>query len=120
MKFFARIIFVPVAVIIVLFAVANRQAVKLDFWPLPFEADPPLYLVLLGALAIGVLLGTGISAFTVGKWRMRARASERRARESAVRRQTVTDIPARREITLSASTVPAIDAPRRRAALDDD
>lgn len=78
MKFLGKIIFLPVAVAVVLFAIANRHEIAINFWPLPFDAETPLYVVLLGALALGILIGAAASSVSVGKWRLRARANARR------------------------------------------
>jgi hypothetical protein len=42
MKLFYRLLFIPVAAVFVVFAVANRHAVTLDLWPLPLEIDLPV------------------------------------------------------------------------------
>ena len=39
------------------FAVANRAAVTLSLWPFDAVMDVPLYLLVLGALLAGILLG---------------------------------------------------------------
>ncbi|NQU70594.1 MAG: DUF1049 domain-containing protein [Rhodospirillales bacterium] len=78
MKILGKIIFLPVAIAVVLFAIANRHEVGIDFWPLPFDAKTPLYVALLGALALGILIGAAASSVSVGKWRLRARANARR------------------------------------------
>jgi uncharacterized integral membrane protein len=44
-------------VLIVTFAVANRGAVEVSFWPLPFTNSVPLYAILLLGVVLGVLLG---------------------------------------------------------------
>ena len=41
----------------VVFAVANRQEIHLDLWPLPFGIDIPAYLAVLGPLALGLVGG---------------------------------------------------------------
>jgi uncharacterized integral membrane protein len=61
------LIAIPAALAIVLFAVANRQVVRVSFDPLSREApvaslDVPLFMVVLAALAAGVLIG-GIAAW---------------------------------------------------------
>ena len=79
--FLKALILVPIAVLLVLFAVANRQwtSISLD----PFASDPPvlaialpLFLAILGAVIVGVVIG-GIAAW-IGqrKWRRAARRLE--------------------------------------------
>ena len=62
---------------IVTFAVANRQAVEVSFWPTPFVRDVPIYGILLVGIVIGVLLGA-ISAWLSGH---RKRATLRSLRD---------------------------------------
>jgi uncharacterized integral membrane protein len=79
--FLKALILVPIAVLLVLFAVANRQwtVVSLD----PFSADPPalaihgpLFLVILLSLMLGVIVG-GIAVWLgQRKWRRAARRLE--------------------------------------------
>jgi uncharacterized integral membrane protein len=77
-KIAAVLILLPVALAIVLFAVANRAAVTVSLDP--FANDPPavsavlpLFLLLLLVLIAGVILG-GVSAWMrQSRWRRRAR-----------------------------------------------
>jgi len=48
---------IVIAAAVSLFAVSNRETVPLGFWPLPFLAETPLYLVVLVALLLGIILG---------------------------------------------------------------
>jgi uncharacterized integral membrane protein len=85
--FLKALILVPVAVFLILFAVANRQwtGVSLD----PFSAEPPalaihlpLFLVILLALMLGVIVG-GIAAWLgQRRWRRAARRLEAELREA--------------------------------------
>ena len=79
MRILSRIVFIPVAAIVVVFAVANRQPVVLELWPFPFAVDLPLYLAVLGALVIGILIGGSAQWLSDGRWRRKARAGQRRA-----------------------------------------
>ncbi len=47
----------PVTLAVVIFAVANRAPVTVDFWPFALAVDVPVYGLALGTLAIGCLLG---------------------------------------------------------------
>jgi uncharacterized integral membrane protein len=77
-KIVAAIILVPLAVLIVGFAVTNRQAVTISFDPFS-SANPayavtlPLFVTLFIALIFGVLLGGLASWIRQGKWRRAAR-----------------------------------------------
>lgn len=60
--FLKLIVLAPVAAIIILFAVANRAPVTISFDPLgrdapAFTATLPIYLVVLAAIALGVVAG---------------------------------------------------------------
>lgn len=76
------IILLPVALIVILLAIANRAPVVFSFDPFArgapeFAVSVPLYLLLLGALALGVVLG-GVGAWlTAGRQRRSGRASRR-------------------------------------------
>jgi lipopolysaccharide assembly protein A len=57
LRFFSWLITLPLAVAAVLFAVGNRGPVVLSLWPFELELELPVYLAVLGPLAVGVLLG---------------------------------------------------------------
>jgi hypothetical protein len=44
-------------VAVVTFAIGNRHAVEVSFWPLPLARAVPVYGILLIGMALGVLLG---------------------------------------------------------------
>lgn len=94
MKLFYRLMFIPVAAVFVVFAVANRQQLTLNLWPLPLEIDLPVYIAVLGALAAGMAIGGSAQWISDGKWRRRARAGKREA--SALERR-LTLVEAARE-----------------------
>jgi uncharacterized integral membrane protein len=66
MKLLFWIFVALVAVVLALFAVANREAVSIGLWPLPFVLDLPLYLALLAALLIGFAAGA-LAAWIAGR-----------------------------------------------------
>jgi uncharacterized integral membrane protein len=78
-------ILVPLAVVIVVFAVVNRQAVVVSFDPFG-SVDPvyavrmPLFVLIFALVMLGVLIG-GIAAWLrQSKWRRAARALDRDVR----------------------------------------
>ena len=77
-KIVTAVIIVPLAVVIVAFAVANRQTVTVSFDPFSaaspaYAATLPLFAVIFAVLIFGVLVG-GIAAWLrQGKWRRTAR-----------------------------------------------
>jgi uncharacterized integral membrane protein len=80
----AWIVLLPLSVVIILFAVANRADVTVSFDPFSREVPAltltmPLFAVIFGAVILGVLVG-GITV-SIGKfrWRLAARRAEREA-----------------------------------------
>ncbi len=74
-RFFFWLLFAPIAIICAVFAVENREAVKLSLWPTPFSIDIPLFLMVLGALAIGLVIG-GLFVW-LGSAKLRVRLRDR-------------------------------------------
>ncbi len=56
-RLLSLLITLPVTLVVVVFAVANRHPVSVDFWPFALAIDIPLYALALGTLALGCLLG---------------------------------------------------------------
>jgi uncharacterized integral membrane protein len=81
-KVAAILILVPLAILMVMFAVANRASVLVSLDPFSSDAPAlsmrvPLFLALLLALIVGVIVG-GIGAWLKqAKWRRAARRLER-------------------------------------------
>jgi uncharacterized integral membrane protein len=82
----AIVVLVPLAVILVGFAVANRQTVTISFDPFTaaqpaYAVTLPLFVIVFLLVILGVLIG-GISAWLrQGKWRAAARRAEAQNRE---------------------------------------
>ena len=80
------LILVPLAIIVISFAVANRQSVLVSFDPFD-QAHPaltralPLYLLMLMLLIGGVVVGGSAAWLRQGKWRRAARHADAQARE---------------------------------------
>jgi uncharacterized integral membrane protein len=113
------IIVAPIAVLLIALAIANRHEAPLVLDPFS-PSDPalayalPLYLLLFGALILGVLLG-GIAAWA-SQHRWRAQAREERSRARHFRREaealrTETRADTRAEI---APGLPALSPPAAR------
>jgi lipopolysaccharide assembly protein A len=68
----------PVAVVVVLFAVSNRDGVAVTLWPLPLRLEAPLYLVVLLARVAGFLVGELVAWLNAGRARRLARERARR------------------------------------------
>jgi len=89
-KIVTAIVLIPLAVVIVMFAVANRQIIAVSFDPFnsaqpAYALKMPLFILIFGLVGIGVLVG-GIAAWLKQhKWRVRARHAEAEARDLRAR-----------------------------------
>ena len=70
-------IFVPMAVVIGIFAVENRQPLALELWPLSGVYQMWASVWVLGLLGAGILLGLAIGWLGGTGWRRRARRARR-------------------------------------------
>jgi uncharacterized integral membrane protein len=96
-KIVTAIIVVPIAAVIIAFAVANRQTVTVSFDPFSstspaYAATLPLFVIVFAVLILGVLVG-GIAAWMrQSKWRRTARRLDTEVRalqaeQDAIRRR---------------------------------
>ncbi len=81
MKRLAWLLTLPLAVVIVVFAVNNRTPVPMDPWPLDQPFAVPLYIIVLGALLLGFIAGALVQWAAAGKRRSQARRNLRRLNE---------------------------------------
>ncbi len=85
---FRLLVVLPVAIIIVLFAVANRHLVMVSFDPFPGndirgpQLTAPLFLLLFLTGALGVLAGGMVVWFRQGRYRKQARVASAEAAEA--------------------------------------
>jgi uncharacterized integral membrane protein len=85
-KIVAVIVLIPLAIVIIAFAVANRQDVTVSLDPFSAERPAasltvPLFLLVIGLLILGVVIG-GIAAWlSHGRWQRAARRFEREVHE---------------------------------------
>jgi uncharacterized integral membrane protein len=84
-----RGVFLVTAIVLILFAVSNREAVSVELWPLPFLADVPLYLLCFLSLLFGVLIGVAV-AWIAGHGKRRELRTRRRRIEALERELTAT------------------------------
>ena len=82
-KLAAALIVVPLGVLLVALAVVNRKPVMLGLNPFDADAgfgvEAPLFLFLLGAFALGLVIGGFVTWLGQGKWRKTARIEAREA-----------------------------------------
>ena len=117
-QLFGIIVFVPLALIIGIFAVENRGPLALEIWPLPGVQEMWASVWILGLLAIGIIVGLVIGWLGGGSARRRARGAERlnRTLERQLSERDAEPAPAAE----SSSPIPssaALPAPSGRAAL---
>ena len=77
-KIVTAIIVVPLATLIIAFAVANRQSVTVSFDPFSsvspaYAVTLPLFLIVIGVLTLGVVIGGAAAWIRQSKWRSTAR-----------------------------------------------
>ena len=109
-KVVGALILFPLAVLIVLLAMANRQAVTISLDP--FLADTPalalsqpLFLVILGAVIVGVVIGGVAAWLKQGKWRRAARLAHGEARTLRAENAALKERLAAAELTPERSVV---------------
>jgi uncharacterized integral membrane protein len=74
----------PAAILLIAFAIANRTPVRVSLDPLPLELHPPLFIIVILAIALGIVIGGSATWLAQRKWRRLAR-ERRRANESLQR-----------------------------------
>ena len=111
-KFFTALVLIPLAVVFVVFAVANRHLVTVSFDPFN-TADPsvgvtmPLFAVIIAVAIAGVIAGGLATWFRQRSWRRAARRHEADARQA---RNELADLRIR-------AAAPASQDPQRLPAL---
>ena len=88
-KIVKAFILIPLAIVIVSLAVANRQVVTVSFDPFDqihpaFSVALPLYVLILALVIAGVVIGGVAAWLRQGKWRWRARLAESQAHDLQV------------------------------------
>src|SRR5215471_18967465 len=84
-KFFSALIIVPMSLLLVVFAVANRHFVTVSFDPFDstdpaLSASLPLFVLVIAAAIVGVIAGGCATWFGQRRWRRAARRHEADAR----------------------------------------
>jgi uncharacterized integral membrane protein len=85
-KVVTALVLVPLAILIISFAVANRQTIVVSFDPFDsaqpaFAASMPLFVLIFVLVIFGVILGGAAAWLRQGKWRWAARRAESENRE---------------------------------------
>lgn len=83
-RFLKGLVLLPVAIVVILLAVANREAVRVSFDPFSevpaFSLSVPLYAVVFAAVALGILVGGIGTWFGQGNVRRKSRERHREVR----------------------------------------
>jgi uncharacterized integral membrane protein len=112
-KIVRALILIPLAIVLVALAVANRQIVTVSFDPFD-RVDPavsvavPLYILILALVIAGVILGGVAAWMRQGQWRSRARRAESQARDL----RAENDQLKRRDTSIPGARPAVDDAPR--------
>jgi len=85
-KFFTALVVIPLGLIFVIFAVANRHLVTVSFDPFNSTTPTvavtlPLFVVIIAVAILGVAAGGMATWFRQGRWRRAARQHEADARQ---------------------------------------
>jgi uncharacterized integral membrane protein len=86
-KFFTALVVIPLGLIFIVFAVANRHLVTVSFDPFN-SSNPavavtlPLFVVIIAVAIIGVVAGGSVTWFRQRRWRRAARRHEADARQA--------------------------------------
>lgn len=76
------LIMIPLAVVVVIFTIANRGMVRVDLWPLPVDLSVPLFSLALAGGLVGFLAGA-LVAWLSGAGKRRLCRRLRRQLEAA-------------------------------------
>ena len=112
-KIVTAAVFIPLAVIIVTFAVANREIATVSFDPFDsaqpaFAVRMPLFILIFVLVGLGVLIGGVAAWLKQHKWRVRARRAEAEARDLRARLDTERPV---RNVPAALETVPPFAVP---------
>jgi uncharacterized integral membrane protein len=110
MRLLFWLIAAPVVIGAASFAVSNRHTVEISIWPFPASWDAPLYIIALGMLGVGFVLGATITWLSAMGARIRAGNAARRI--AALEKEVAALAPAESpEVPSSAtSSLPAVNA----------
>ena len=114
------VIFVPMAVVIGIFAVENRQPLALELWPLSDVFQMWASVWVLGLLGAGILLGLAIGWLGGTGWRRRARRAERQNRRLEARIDKLDTPPAPENDPAPNQSLPGPATPLPRRTLIED
>jgi len=83
MRRLSILVTLPITLLILVFAVANRAPLALSLWPFPWRLELPGYLVILGSLLVGFAAGALVAWLSAGRQRRQSRRHAAEARRLA-------------------------------------
>ena len=113
-KFFSALVVIPLGVLFIVFAVANRHSVTVSFDPFD-SVNPsvamtmPLFVVIILVAILGVAAGGSATWFRQRRWRRASRQHEAEARRA---RAEIADL--RAAAVVSRGGLPQLSAPAQR------
>jgi uncharacterized integral membrane protein len=113
-KFFTALVVIPLGIIFIVFAVANRHLVTVSFDPFnsvnsSLAVTMPLFVVIIAVAILGVAAGGSATWFRQRRWRRASRQHEADARRA---RAEIADL--RAAAAVSRSGAPQLAAPAQR------
>ncbi len=87
MKHISWIVTLPLTLVLVVFSLANRGPVTIDLWPFGWQQSMPLFVLALGCVFLGLLIGWAV-LWASGS-RARRRARELRFDKSHLEREVI-------------------------------
>lgn len=110
MRRLSILITLPITLVILLFAIANRAPIAVSLWPFPWQVELPGYLVILGSVLVGFAAGALVAWLSAGRRRREAR------RNAAEARRLAEELAALKRRHAPPATVPAVAASLPRPA----
>jgi uncharacterized integral membrane protein len=117
-KRFSWILTLPLIAVAVIFSIANREWITLDFWPFELSPRLPLFVILLACVAFGLAVGGTATWLSAAPARRHARQARRRVAElerEAARLRQERDRAAQTAENAVESGQAGLPAPRGRA-----
>lgn len=121
-KVLVTVVVVPLAILIVAFAVANRQVVTVSFDPFSsaepaYAAKLPLFVLIFALVILGVIVGGIATWLRQGTWRRTARALDADVRAlhqelEAMRRRAAKEEGRREEMRVQETRSLSLPSPR--------
>jgi len=106
------IAFIPLCLVVIVFAVSNHATTELSLWPVLMDPVPfPVYGIALVALFVGFLLGGIVSWFQGGSARCRIRGLQRQSESEQREIATLRERLGRLEGADLRATIPAAPIP---------